>query len=144
MLRRASGDVYIASQMSTNVTVTIKCTGVDDRRSLKGITELLVMQTSCHSNIVEYIDSLLLEDELWIVMECMEGGTLTDIIQVAVAPMSEGQIAAVSREVARGLKYLHKQNIIHRNLRSGNILLGMDGGVKLSGYFDNTVELRAC
>lgn len=46
--------------------------------------------------------------------------------------MSEGQIAAVSREVTEGLKHLHEHGVIHRDIKSDNILLSMEGHIKLS------------
>lgn len=46
--------------------------------------------------------------------------------------MSEGQIAAVARETAEGLMHLHEHGVIHRDIKSDNVLLSMDGHIKLS------------
>ena len=46
--------------------------------------------------------------------------------------MSEGQIAAVSRETARGLEHLHRHGVIHRDIKSDNVLLSLMGDIKLS------------
>lgn len=94
------------------------------------INEILVMRASRHPNIVNYIDSFLYKNELWVVMEYMEGGSLTDVVTANL--MSEGQIAAVSRETALGLEHLHKHGVIHRDIKSDNVLLSMQGDVKLS------------
>ena len=97
------------------------------------INEILVMRASRHPNIVNYIDSFLYKNELWVVMEYMEGGSLTDVVTANL--MSEGQIAAVSRETALGLEHLHKHGVIHRDIKSDNVLLSMNGDVKLSESF---------
>lgn len=61
------------------------------------INEILVMKDSKHKNIVNFMDSYLVKGDLWVVMEYMEGGSLTDVVTFNM--MSEPQIAAVCREV---------------------------------------------
>ncbi|KAF8488850.1 kinase-like domain-containing protein [Russula emetica] len=105
-----------------------------DKKRKKGliINEILVMRASRHRNIVNFIDSFFYKNELWMVMEYMEGGSLRDVVTTNL--MTEGQIAAVSRETALGLQHLHKHGIIHRNIKSGNVLLSSTGDVKLTGF----------
>jgi len=98
------------------------------------INEILVMRASRHANIVNYIDSFLYKNELWVVMEYMEGGSLTDVVTANL--MTEGQIAAVSRETVQGLQHLHKHGVIHRDIKSDNVLLSLTGDIKLSTYLD--------
>lgn len=127
----ASGGVYTAYQVGTNVSVAIKQMDLDKQpKKDLIINEILVMRASRHPNIVNYIDSFLYKNELWVVMEYMEGGSLTDVVTANL--MSEGQIAAVSRETALGLEHLHKHGVIHRDIKSDNVLLSMQGDVKLS------------
>ncbi|NWS27790.1 PAK3 kinase, partial [Polioptila caerulea] len=76
--------------------------------------------------------SYLVGKDLWLVMEYMDGGTLSDVIYET--RMSEGEIAAVSRECLQGLDFLHSNHVIHRDLKSLNILLRTDGSVKLDQY----------
>jgi Protein kinase domain len=65
------------------------------------VNEIIVMKDSKHENIVNFLDSFLQEDqsELWVVMEFMEGGALTDVIDNNPS-ISEDQIATVCLEVS--------------------------------------------
>ncbi|NWY97044.1 PAK3 kinase, partial [Loxia curvirostra] len=76
--------------------------------------------------------SYLVGEELWLVMEYMDGGTLSDVISRIY--LSEDQMAAISRECLQGLDFLHSNHVIHRDVKSCNILLRTDGSVKLGQY----------
>lgn len=98
------------------------------------INEILVMKESRHRNIVNFIDSYLWNGDLWVVMEYMEGGSLTDVVTSNM--MMEGQIAAVCKEVLQGLSHLHSQGVIHRDIKSDNVLLSLQGDIKLSKFLE--------
>lgn len=94
----ASGGVYTAYRVGTNQSVAIKQMNLEQQpKKDLIINEILVMKDSKHKNIVNFMDSFLHRGDLWVVMEYMEGGSLTDVVTYNV--MSEGQIAAVCREV---------------------------------------------
>lgn len=127
----ASGSVYTAIEISTEAEVAIKQMNLKDQPKKELIiNEILVMRENKHANIVNYLDSYLVCDELWVVMEYLAGGSLTDV--VTECQMEDGIIAAVCREVLQALEFLHSRHVIHRDIKSDNILLGMDGSVKLS------------
>lgn len=127
----ASGGVFTAYQVGTNLSVAIKQMDLDKQpKKDLIINEILVMRSSRHPNIVNYIDSFLYRNELWVVMEYMEGGSLTDVVTANL--MTEGQIAAVSRETCQGLEHLHRHGVIHRDIKSDNVLLSLTGDIKLS------------
>lgn len=127
----ASGGVYTGHEEGTNRLVAIKQMNLEQQpKKDLIINEIIVMRESSHPNIVNFIDSFLITGELWVIMEFMEGGSLTDVVTFNI--MSEGQIAAVCRETLKGLQHLHSKGVIHRDIKSDNILLSMDGNIKLS------------
>ncbi|KAJ5334303.1 Protein kinase [Penicillium brevicompactum] len=99
------------------------------------VNEIIVMKDSQHANIVNFLDSFLQEssNELWVVMEFMEGGALTDVIDNNKV-ITEHQIATICAETCKGLAHLHSQNIIHRDIKSDNVLLDKVGNVKITDF----------
>ena len=130
----ASGSVYVAKVLATNNKVAIKQMDLSHQpRKELIVNEILVMKESQHPNIVNFLDSFLVKGvELWVVMEFMEGGALTDVIDSNT--LDEEQIAAISFETCKGLEHLHHQSIIHRDIKSDNVLLDGHGHVKITDF----------
>ncbi|KAF4793758.1 p21 (RAC1) activated kinase 4 [Turdus rufiventris] len=129
----STGVVCIATVRGSGKLVAVKKMDLrkQQRRELL-FNEVVIMRDHQHENVVEMYNSYLVGDELWVVMEFLEGGALTDI--VTHTRMSEEQIAAVCRSVLRALAVLHAQGVIHRDIKSDSILLTHDGRVKLSDF----------
>lgn len=90
------------------------------------------MKTSHHPNIVQYMDSYIVAEQLWVVMEFMGGGCLTEVLeQFEHVKLNEGQIALACRETLKGLVYIHNMHRIHRDIKSDNILLSDSGEIKI-------------
>jgi len=95
--------------------------------------EILMMKDCRHPNIVAYFGSYLRRDKLWICMEYCGGSSLQDIYHIS-GPLSEKQIAFMSRETLQGLVYLHTMGKMHRDIKGANILLTDRGEVKLADF----------
>lgn len=129
----STGTVCIATDKATGRQVAVKKMDLrkQQRRELL-FNEVVIMRDYHHPNIVETYSSFLVNDELWVVMEYLEGGALTDI--VTHSRMDEEQIATVCKQCLKALAYLHSQGVIHRDIKSDSILLAVDGRVKLSDF----------
>lgn len=64
-------------------------------------------------------------------IEYCDGGAVDSIMVELEKPLTEQQISYVCQNMCLGLAFLHKSHIIHRDLKAGNVLLTMSGGVKL-------------
>nr|XP_014435337.1 serine/threonine-protein kinase PAK 4 [Pelodiscus sinensis] len=128
----STGIVCIATVKSTGKLVAVKKMDLrkQQRRELL-FNEVVIMRDYQHENVVEMYNSYLVGDELWVVMEFLEGGALTDI--VTHTRMNEEQIAAVCLAVLKALSVLHAQGVIHRDIKSDSILLTHDGKVSAVG-----------
>lgn len=130
----ASGHVYVAKTLATGKKVAIKEMDLSHQpRKELIVNEIIVMKESQHPNIVNFLDSFLVKsNELWVVMEYMEGGALTDIIENNT--LEEDQISSICLETCKGLGHLHSQSIIHRDIKSDNVLLDASGHVKITDF----------
>ena len=93
--------MYVAKTLATGKKVAIKEMDLSNQpRKELIVNEILVMKESQHPNIVNFLDSYLVRNnELWVVMEFMEGGALTNIIENNT--MEEEQISSICLEVSR-------------------------------------------
>jgi len=129
----ASGSVFVAKSVKNNQTVAVKQMQLKSQpRKELIVNEILVMRESTHPNIVNYLDSYLVNDELWVVMEYMDGGPLTDVIEKNT--INETQISTICLETLKGLHHLHCRNIIHRDIKSDNVLLDGECHVKITDF----------
>ena len=103
----AYGIVYTAIETATGMEVTIKQMNLKEQPKKELIiNEILVMKANKHPNVVNFLDAYLVGEELWVTMEYLPGGSLTEVVTETC--MNEGQIAAVCREVLQALDFLHK------------------------------------
>lgn len=99
--RSASGMVFVAKTLATGKKVAIKQMDLAQQpRKELIVNEIIVMKESQHPNVVNFLESFLVKNnELWVVMEYMEGGALTDVIENN--KLAEDQIASICLEVSR-------------------------------------------
>ncbi|TPX74335.1 hypothetical protein CcCBS67573_g04397 [Chytriomyces confervae] len=131
-----SGKVYLAHNIAdpSAPVVAIKEMVLSRQKNKQLlVNEILIMKECVHPNILQYVDSFLVGPSLWLVLEYMDGGELTQVIETHTT-LKEPDIAAICKSVIKGLIHLHSRNVIHRDIKSDNILISRDGKIKLSDF----------
>jgi len=128
------GETGIATFESGNVTW--KRFHLNEDNLYLVCTEIWIMQTLKHPNIVRFVDCWISgPNYLTMILELMDSGSLTDIVeQYPRISLNENQIAYVSRETLKALAYIHKYNFIHRDIKSDNICLNELGEIKIGDF----------
>uniref|UniRef100_A0A671XC44 non-specific serine/threonine protein kinase n=1 Tax=Sparus aurata TaxID=8175 RepID=A0A671XC44_SPAAU len=102
----------------------------------------ILMALSDHANVVKffgmyYKKDVKCGDQLWLVLELCNGGSVTDLAKGMLKRgdrMDEAIIAYILHEALMGLQHLHINKTIHRDVKGNNILLTTHGGIKLVDF----------
>eukprot|EP00005_Dracoamoeba_jomungandri_P004624 CAMPEP_0174258780 /NCGR_PEP_ID=MMETSP0439-20130205/7719_1 /TAXON_ID=0 /ORGANISM="Stereomyxa ramosa, Strain Chinc5" /LENGTH=647 /DNA_ID=CAMNT_0015342415 /DNA_START=26 /DNA_END=1969 /DNA_ORIENTATION=+ len=135
--RGGFGEVFLSVNVHTGEQVAIKKMQLNRRNKVEHLcTEIGIMKTCEHPNIVRYVDSYRVEDTIWVVMEFCGGGSLLEIVELweERLRLNEAQIAYITRECLKALQYIHKLQRLHRDIKSNNVLLSSTGRVKLTDF----------
>lgn len=133
----AAGQVFIATQISSGQHVAVKKMPINGDNLKLLVTEISIMKASMHENIVKYYDSFIVENtQIWVVMELMDGGCLTDVLEQFQngVKLNEGHISHICLQTLKALTYIHASHRIHRDIKSDNILLTTGGEIKLADF----------
>lgn len=127
----ASGTVYLGVDTRNGSQVAVKVAPASDLVNLKN--EIALQKISKHPNIVGYVETYLHREQLWIVLEYIHGGPLTEVLGPTI-PFPEAAVAYVCKQILMGLAYLHRQHRLHRDIKSDNILVDFNGTVKIADF----------
>jgi len=126
----ASGVVYSMINKSTKEKFAVKVTSASELPSIR--TEVGLLNMSKHPNIIACKESYIWKGKIWIVMDCMDAGDLTSLLDAK--GWTERHIAYVCKQMLMGLAFLHRQHRLHRDIKSDNVLLDSEGNVKLADF----------
>jgi STE20-like kinase len=131
----AYGKVYKAQHKHTGHLAAAKMCRLDGEDDLSDfMIEIDILTETKHPNIVELHEAFQKDQQLWMLIEYCDGGALDSIMTELEKPLTEPQISYVCQNMCKGLLFLHKNHVIHRDLKAGNVLLTMAGGVKLADF----------
>mmetsp|Transcript_14989 Transcript_14989/g.25765 ORF Transcript_14989/g.25765 Transcript_14989/m.25765 type:complete len:1097 (+) Transcript_14989:29-3319(+) len=135
----AFGLIYEGVLVSTKQMVAVKQLpyAVDDETFPDLVREIQAMRLcQNHDNIVKYFGAYIVDyfekKSLWIVMELLDCGSLWDYMKNTGEALSEPMIQSVLINSSKGLLAMHKVGLVHRDLKSANVLWNSDAGIRLA------------
>ncbi|CAL9734638.1 serine/threonine-protein kinase Kic1p [Monosporozyma servazzii] len=129
------GVVYKGYNIKTKHIYAIKVLNLDsDADEVEDVQREVQFLSSLKQipNITRYYGSYLKNTSLWIIMEYCAGGSLRSLLRPG--KIDEKYIGVIMKEVLIALKYIHRENIIHRDIKAANILITNEGSVKLCDF----------
>jgi len=137
----AFGMVYKALDTRDGELVALKIMALEGDDEVGSLEQEVAIMKRCKCEyIVNFIGAWLKgdpdsgQDYIWIAMEYCGGGGVLDIMRALKISLTEDQICVVIRETLMALQYVHKQQLIHRDIKAGNILLNHKGQCKLADF----------
>ncbi|XP_059084323.1 serine/threonine-protein kinase 10-like isoform X3 [Tigriopus californicus] len=131
----AFGKVHKVRNRETELFAAAKVCVLESEDELDDfMVEIDILSEISHKNVIRLYEAYYYNDGLWMLIEFCDGGALDSIIVDLAKGLTEKQIAYVTHGMCLGLEHLHRNAIIHRDLKAGNVLLTMDGGVRLADF----------
>ena len=132
------GVVYRARDTHTNELVALKRVRMErekDGLPISGLREISILMQCRHENIVQLKEIAVgksLENIFLVMAYCEQD--LASLLDNMQTPFSESQVKCIMQQVFRGLRYLHENFIVHRDLKVSNLLLTDKGCVKIADF----------
>lgn len=129
------GEVYKVTHRDTNEVMVLKqLYRVDEDAQRNFLKEVAVLRSLKHPNVLRFVGVLYKDKRLHLVTEYVAGGTLHHLIQDTSVSLTWRDRARLARDVSAGVGYLHRMNVIHRDLNSHNCLVREDKTVIVADF----------
>ncbi|XP_043846142.1 serine/threonine-protein kinase 10 [Dromiciops gliroides] len=139
----AFGKVYKAKNKETGALAAAKVIETKSEEELEDyIVEIEILATCDHPYIVKLLGAFYHDGKLWIMIEFCPGGAVDAIMLELDRGLTEPQIQVICRQMLEALAYLHSKKIIHRDLKAGNVLMTLDGDIKLADFGVSAKNLK--
>ncbi len=131
--------IYLARNIATGEFFALKYMKAGKKKELQSIINEIGIMKLCGKtcrNIVQCSDVYNYQKKIWMFLELMDCGSLTEYVgnSTANSNMTEEVCAYILKHTLSGLNTLHKRNIMHRDVKSDNILVNSKGDIKLCDF----------
>jgi p21-activated kinase 1 len=133
---RGFGTVYAAKFFHTGEAAAVKKIKFPKKKNALSpmlIKEIEHLKACRHPNITSFIISHVHRNHLFIVMELVTGATL-HVVNGMVEKHDDGFIAAVARSCLSAISCIHSKGLIHQDIKSENILVSVEGEIKVTDF----------
>ncbi|EHB06789.1 Serine/threonine-protein kinase 10, partial [Heterocephalus glaber] len=139
----AFGKVYKAKNKETGALAAAKVIETKSEDELEDyIVEIEILATCDHPYIVKLLGAYYHDGKLWIMIEFCPGGAVDAIMLELDRGLTEPQIQVVCRQMLEALNFLHGKKIIHRDLKAGNVLMTLEGDIRLADFGVSAKNLK--
>ncbi|ERT02065.1 STE/STE20/YSK protein kinase [Sporothrix schenckii ATCC 58251] len=141
------GRVYKAKDLKTSQLVAVKIIDIEESDTLdpkradtyseflKEISALKLLRDGGSKNVNYFLDALPVAQAMWMITEYCAGGSVATLMRpTAPGGLQEKWIIPILREVAEAIYWVHRQGIIHRDIKCANVLVTEAGGVQLCDF----------
>lgn len=141
------GRVYKATSLTTNQLVAVKIIDIEESDTvspkladtysdlLKEINALKLLSDTGARNVNHVLDALPVGQSMWVITEYCAGGSVATLMKPTLpGGLQEKWIIPILREVAEAVFWVHRQGIIHRDIKCANILVTEVGNVQLCDF----------
>nr|XP_030685783.1 serine/threonine-protein kinase 10 isoform X1 [Globicephala melas] len=139
----AFGKVYKAKNKETGALAAAKVIETKSEEELEDyIVEIEILATCDHPYIVKLLGAYYYDWKLWIMIEFCPGGAVDAIMLELDRGLTEPQIQVVCRQMLEALTFLHGKKVIHRDLKAGNVLMTLEGDIRLADFGVSAKNLK--
>ncbi|KAL6856979.1 hypothetical protein ACP4OV_018361 [Aristida adscensionis] len=129
----SSADLYRGTYNDSDVAIKI-LRNLSNPSEIEFLQEVLILRSVNHENILQFYGACTKPPNYCIVTEYMPGGNLYDFLHKQNNLLDLRTILRIAMSISKGMDYLHSNNIIHRDLKTANLLIGYDQVVKIADF----------